>query len=127
MGPRLCGWCSGASGTNVWSRASTASSTSTGAVERRAAVHHPVSHAGERPIAERAAHARAGGASARRVTEVRVLRPVTLRHHRAVRPARDEVRRALALDPLELAAHVEDELARLLEEERELRSTTSRR
>ena len=30
-GARLCGWCSGASGTNVWRRASTASSTSTGA------------------------------------------------------------------------------------------------
>ncbi len=30
MGPRLCGWCSGASGTNVCSRARTASSIGTG-------------------------------------------------------------------------------------------------
>jgi len=45
---------------------------------------------------------------------------VVLGCHGAVWPARDEVRRPFAHDPLEQAAHVRGKLATSLEEEREL-------
>ncbi len=95
-------------------------------VEGRPAVHHPVAHAGEDDLAERAPHQREQLGERARVAEVRTLRPVPLRHHAPVRPAGEEVRGALAGEPLDEPADVERELGPLaaiglaLGEEREL-------
>ena len=88
--------------------------------EHDSPVHHPVAHAGQGAVPEGATDEGQEVLQGARVAEIRVLRPVLLRCHGAVRPARDEVRRAFAHDPLELAAHVRRKLAASLEEEREL-------
>ena len=110
IGARLCGWCKGASGTNAWSRASTASSTRTGAPNEAPPCTTRWPTPARRPVAERAAHQ---GQEVRERAHGRGTRsPASGAPPTIARPA--VARRGVARprpQALEHAAHVDDELA----------------
>ena len=113
IGARLCGWCSGASGTNCSRSASTAASTRTGCAYVEAAVHDAVADAGQ------ARARRAGRAGSATMCSSAPSWPSAVPSSQAcvdrVAPLAllgDEARRGV--DALDLAAHREREIVAVL-------------